>query len=80
MIPIQVDPKPIELVPGYGIYLTQKQLDAAIGNSNNSPSRLIRSLMSTFFTPDVLATSSACGTRKHKALDGDIVQACICKF
>ena len=77
---IQVDPKPIELVPGYGVYLTQKQLDAAVGNSNNSPTRLIRSLMSTFFTPDVLASSSACGTRRHKALDSDIVQACIRKF
>ena len=77
---MQVQPKPIELVPGYGVFLTQRQLDAALDSSKNSPTRLIRSLLSTFFAPDVLAVSSACGTRKHKALDGDIVQACIRKL
>ena len=75
----QVQPKAIELVPGYGVFLTQKQLDMAVDGAKNSPTRLIRNLMSVFVTPETLATSSACGTRKHKALDGDIVQACIRK-
>ena len=75
----QVQPKAIELVAGYGVFLTQKQLDMAVDGAKNSPTRLIRNLMSVFFTPETLATSSACGTRKHKALDGDIVQACIRK-
>ena len=75
----QVQPKTIELVPGYGVFLTQKQLDMAVDGAKNSPTRLIRNLMNVFFTPETLATSSACGTRKHKALDGDIVQACIRK-
>jgi len=57
--------------------LTQRQLDAAIDASKDSPSRLIRNLMSIFFKPDVLAVSSARGTRKHGALDRDIVDACI---
>jgi hypothetical protein len=73
----KVQPKSIELVPGYGVFLTQKQLDMAIDGAKNSPTRLIRNLMSVFFSPQTLATSSACGTRKHKALDSDIVQACI---
>ncbi|CAI8039426.1 hypothetical protein GBAR_LOCUS21932, partial [Geodia barretti] len=75
----KVQPKAIELVPGYGVFLTQKQLDMAVDGAKNSPTRLIRNLMNVFFTPETLATSSACGTRKHKALDGDIVQACIRK-
>ena len=46
--------------------------------SKESRTRLIRNLMSVFLAPDVITVSSACGTRKHKALDADIVQACIC--
>ena len=61
------------------MFLTQKQLDMAVDGSKNSATRLIRNLMSVFFSPETLATSSACGTRKHTALDADIVQACIRK-
>ena len=75
----KVPVKPIELVPGYGVYLTQKQLDAAVDASKGSPTKLIRNLMGVFFTPDVLAVSSAQGTRNNRALDSDIVQACIHK-
>ena len=54
-----------ELVRGYGVFLMQRQLDAAVVASKESPTRLIRNLMSAFFAPDVLAVSSACSTRKH---------------
>jgi len=71
--------KPVELVQGYGVYLTQKQIDAALDGSKNNPTKLIRNLIGAFFKPEVLAASSACGTRKHKALDADVLQACIRK-
>ena len=32
---MQVQPKTIELVPGYGVYLTQKQLDVALDGSRH---------------------------------------------
>ena len=67
----------VELVPGYGVVLSQRQIDEAIDNSNNSPTRLIRHLMSAFFTKEVLSTSSALGGRKNNALDKDIVAACL---
>jgi len=68
----------IELVPGHGICLTKRQLDAAHMNAP-TPSRLIRNLMGVFFTPETLAISSACGNRVNPALDKDIVETCICK-
>ena len=76
---LQVEPKAVELVEGYGIYLTRRQLDAAVDGAKNSPTRLVRNLMSVFFTPEILATSSAFGTRVHRALDKDIVETCIRK-
>ena len=69
----------IELVPGYGIMLSQRQLDEAVDNSAGSATRLIRNLMSTFFPKEVLAKSSALGGRTNKALDKDIVAACLSK-
>ena len=60
---LQVEPKAVELVEGYVIYLTQRQLDAAIDAAKNNPTRLVRNLMGVFFTHEVLATSSAFGTR-----------------
>ena len=59
--------------------LTQRQLDAAIDSSKDSHTRLMRNLISVFFTPEQLATSSACGKRQNPALDGDILEACIRK-
>lgn len=69
----------VELVPGYGVVLSQRQLDEAIDSSAGSPTRLIRNLMSSFFTKEVLAASSALGGRTNKALDKDIVSACLSK-
>ena len=61
------------------MWLTQRQLDAAVNSANGSPTRLIRNLVSIFFEPDVLVVSSAMGTQKHPALDSEIVEACIRK-
>ena len=67
----------VELVLGYGVVLSQRQIDESIDNSNNSPTRLIRHLTSAFFTKEIIATSSALGGRKYNALDKDIVAACL---
>ena len=74
---LQTLPSMVELVPGYGVVLSQRQVDEALDNSNNSPTRLIRHLVSAFFTKEVLATSSALGGRRNSALDKDIVAACL---
>ena len=76
---LQIKPKSVELVEGYGVLLTQRQLDAALDASKGSPTRLIRNLISVFFTPDQLAVSSAYGHRNNPGLDADIIQACIRK-
>ena len=76
---LQTKVRRIELVPGYGVLLTQKQLDAAINASRGNATRLIRNLTGIFFPPEVLAVSSAMGTRKHQGLDNDVVEACIRK-
>ena len=70
----------MELVVGHGMILTQKQLDEAEGESGGSPTRLIRNLMSVFFTREELARSSCYGSRANAALDKDIVSACISKY
>ena len=59
--------------------LTQRQLDDVEGESNQSPTRLIRNLMSVFFTHEVLAKSSCYGSRLNSPLDRDILGACISK-
>ncbi|XP_019860258.1 PREDICTED: uncharacterized protein LOC100637058 isoform X2 [Amphimedon queenslandica] len=74
---IKREPQLIELVPGYGVMLTQRQLDDVEGESNQSPTRLIRNLMSAFFTREVLAKSSCYGSRLNDPLDKDILGACI---
>ena len=74
---VQMEPSKLELVTGYGVMITQRQLDEAERESNGSPTRLIRNLMSTFFTHEELARSSCYGTRKNKPLDKDILSACI---
>lgn len=72
--------KQIELVDGYGVYLTKRQLDEAMDQSCNSPTRLVRNLLMVFFPPNVLAASSCYGNRKLPALNKDIVSACISKL
>ena len=69
-------PLQVELVEGYGVYLTKRQLDEAVDQSCNSASRLVRNLLMVFFTPSVLATSSCRGTRRFPALNKDITGAC----
>lgn len=76
----RVAPSLVELVPGYGVRLSQRQLDEAVDSSNHSPTRLIRNLISVFFTKEVLAASSAYGGRHNGALDQDILAACLSTF
>ena len=74
-----VQPKTQELVEGYGVFITQQQLDEAEGQSCGVPTRLLRNLLMVFFTPKVLGTSSCLGTRKFPALNQEIVGACFSK-
>ena len=76
---LDMQPQQVELVEGYGVYLTKRQLDEAVDQSCNSPSRLIRNLLMVFFTPSVMASSSCLGTRKFPALNNDIIGACFSK-
>ena len=69
----------VEMVPGYGVQLSQRQLDVAIDNSSGSATKLIRNSMSVFFSRVALASSSALGGRQNLALDQDIVGPCIRK-
>ena len=69
----------VELVPGYGVYLTPRQLDEAVASGNGKPTKLMRCLLSVFFEPQVMAQSSALGSRANKPLDKDILSACISK-
>lgn len=66
-------------MPGYGAKLTQRQLDEAIDSSGNIATRLMRNLLSIFFSKDVLARSSAYGGRLNVALDKNILGACLSK-
>ncbi|XP_064399529.1 uncharacterized protein LOC135345992 [Halichondria panicea] len=65
----------IETIEGYGVYLTQRQLDEALHQSCSSPTRLVN-LMSCFFPPTLMAKSSCFGTRRFPKLNEDIVGAC----
>lgn len=70
---LQVEPTKVELVPGYGVVITQRQFDEAIRESNGSPTRLIWNLMWVFFTREELARSSCYGSPFNAALDKDII-------
>ena len=65
---------------GYGIYLSNRQLDEAVDTAGGSPTKLMRHLIGVFFTRDVLASSSVYGKGKNPSLDRDIVSACLSKF
>ena len=54
----------VELVEGYGIYLSKWQLDKAVDTAGGSQTKLIRNLIGVFFTRDVLASSSVYGKGK----------------
>ena len=75
-----MQPRMIELVPGYGIYISQRQLDEAEAQSCQLPTRLLRNLLMVFFTPSVMGGSSCFGTRKFPALNQDIIGACFSMY
>ena len=60
--------------------ISQRQLDEAEGESNRSPTRLIRNLISVFFSREQLAHSSCYGSRHNAALDKDSMLVCISKY
>ena len=72
--------KKVELVEGYGIKITKMQLDSALSESAGSATHLIRHLISTFYSRSELALSSCYGTRHNRALNKEIVMACISKY
>ena len=79
MFHLQTSPCLVELVKGYGVKCTQRQLDEVEANSNGSATRMIRNFMGTFFTEEVLGRSSCYGNKKNEKLDQDIIAACISK-
>ena len=78
MFHLQTNPLLIEVVKGYGVKCTQRQLDEVEANSG-SPTKMIRLFMDTFFTEEELGRSSCYGNRNNERLDGDIIAACISK-
>ena len=73
----------VETVPGYGAYVSKMKLDTAVDSSQGQPTRLVRKLLSAFFSAEILAKSSARGSRTYNiyaALDHNIVAAIISKF
>ena len=66
----------VEFVPGYGVFCTKRQRDEAV-TSSQTPTRLIRSLLTISFDPKTLATHSCGGRGVYPALDADIIAACI---
>ena len=66
----------IDLVPGYGVTLTQRQLDEVLGCSGTLPTKLVRNLIYVFFIREQLANSSCYGSRNITALDKEILSAC----
>ena len=70
----------VELVPGYGVYVSKMKLDTAVDSSQGQPTRLVRKLLSAFFSAEILAKSSARGSRTYAALDHNIVAAIISKL
>ena len=71
----------MELVNGYGIYVAKKALEDAVDSSRKNPTRLVRNLVSIFFTEEELSKSNACGRgNKHIPLDPDILGACYRKL
>ena len=77
MFHLQTNPSLIEVVKGYGVKCTQRQLDEVEANSSGSPTKMIRLLMDTF--TEELGLSSCYGNINNERLDGDIIAACISK-
>ena len=49
----------VELVAGYGVWLTVRQLDEAVAASNGKATKLSHALLTVFFETHTLAQSSA---------------------
>lgn len=75
----QIQPKSIELMEGYRVMLTKRQLDCAVDCAGSSPTKLMRNLLSVFFSADILAESSVLGKKGRAPLDRDTLDACIRK-
>ena len=67
----------VELVEGYGVYLSKQQLDEAVYAVRN---KLIWNLIGVFFTRNVLASSSVYGKEKNPCFDKDIVSTCLSNY
>ena len=61
----QIEPKSIELVEGYGVVLTKRQLDCAVDCAGSSLTKLMRNILSVFFSADILVQSSALGEKEE---------------
>jgi len=53
-----VQPQTVDLVNGYEVLLTRRQLDKPVDSTSGIPTRLMRNLLAIFFSPDVLGKSS----------------------
>ena len=62
MFHLQTNPSLIELVKGYGVKCTQRQLDEVESNSSGSATKMIRNFMDAFFTEKELGQSSCYGS------------------
>ncbi|XP_065893631.1 uncharacterized protein [Dysidea avara] len=75
---VKFEPKVVELVPGYGITCTQRQIDEVNSNGSSSPMKMLRLLMAVFFSEEAMANSSCYGSgNTDQKLDDDIIAACI---
>ena len=55
------------------------QIDEVESSCSESPTKMIRKLISIFFGEEVVAKSSCYGSRGNAKLDEDVVAACIIK-
>ena len=69
----------VELVEGYNVFISPRQLDEVVASGGGRPTRLIRGLLTAFFDNNTLASSSALGSRIYPAIDPNIRDACISK-
>ena len=52
----------MQLVSGYGVWLTARQLDEAVAPSNGKATKLMCPLLSVLLEPHMVAQSSALGS------------------
>jgi len=49
-MPEQESPPPIELVEGYGVFISRRALDDAVDSCRHTATRLMRNLIGVFFS------------------------------